>query len=74
VKGSRGGVECAGGAGRQPDRDLDIYSSDPWDWDDSEIAAAQAYAGLVASLLAAAVTAQVKSRLADQLQAALEHR
>jgi hypothetical protein len=53
---------------------LDIYSSDPWDWDDSEIAAAQAYAGLVASLLAAAVTAQVKSRLADQLQAALEHR
>ena len=53
---------------------LDIYSSVPWDWDDSEIAAAQAYAGVVASLLAAAVTAQVKGRLADQLQAALEHR
>jgi hypothetical protein len=52
----------------------DIYSSTPWDWDDSEIATAQAYAGLVASLLAAAVTAQVKGRLADQLQAALEHR
>ena len=34
----------------------------------------QAYAGLVASLLSAAVTAQVKGRLADQLQAALEHR
>jgi GAF domain-containing protein len=49
---------------------LDIYSADPWDWDDSEIAAAQAYAGVVASLLAAAVTAQVKGRLADQLQAA----
>jgi hypothetical protein len=32
------------------------------------------YAGLVASLLSAAVTAQVKGRLADQLQAALEHR
>jgi hypothetical protein len=29
---------------------------------------------LVASLLSAAVTAQVKGRLADQLQAALEHR
>ena len=38
------------------------------------MAALQAYAGLVASLLMAAVTAQVKGRLADQLQAALEHR
>jgi AmiR/NasT family two-component response regulator len=38
------------------------------------VAALQAYAGLVASLLSAAVTAQVKGRLADQLQAALEHR
>ena len=53
---------------------LDIYNSDPWDWDDSEVAAAQAYAGVVASLLAAAVTAQVKGRLANQLEAALEHR
>jgi AmiR/NasT family two-component response regulator len=38
------------------------------------VAALQAYAGLVASLLSAAVTAQVKGRLADQLRAALEHR
>jgi ANTAR domain len=53
---------------------LDIYSSVPWDWDDSEITALQTYAGLTASLLTAAVTAQVKGRLADQLQAALEHR
>ena len=53
---------------------LDIYSAAPWDWDDSELAAAQAYAGVVASLLAAAVTAQVQGRLANQLQAALEHR
>jgi GAF domain-containing protein len=53
---------------------LDIYASDPRDWDPSEVAALQAYAGLVASLLSAAVTAQVKGRLADQLQAALEHR
>jgi GAF domain-containing protein len=53
---------------------LDIYSGVPWDWDDSEIAAAQAYAGVVASLLSAAVTAHVKGRLADQLQVALEHR
>jgi len=53
---------------------LDIYAADPRDWDPSEVAALQAYAGLVASLLSAATTAQVKGRLADQLQAALEHR
>jgi GAF domain-containing protein len=53
---------------------LDIYAGQPRDWDPSEVAALQAYAGLVASLLSAAVTAQVKGRLADQLQAALQHR
>src|SRR5215203_5652800 len=53
---------------------LDIYAGQPRDWDPSEVAALQAYAGLVASLLSAAVTAQIKGRLADQLQAALEHR
>jgi GAF domain-containing protein len=53
---------------------LDIYSRQARDWDPSEVAALQAYAGLMASLLMAAVTAQVKGRLADQLQAALEHR
>ena len=53
---------------------LDVDARDPRDWDPSEVAALQAYAGLVASLLSAAVTAQVKGRLADQLQAALEHR
>jgi GAF domain-containing protein len=53
---------------------LDIYAGEPRDWDPSEVAALQAYGGLVASLLSAAVTAQVKGRLADQLQAALEHR
>jgi GAF domain-containing protein len=53
---------------------LDVYAGQPRDWDPSEVAALQAYGGLVASLLAAAATAQVKGRLADQLQAALEHR
>jgi GAF domain-containing protein len=53
---------------------LDVYTAEPRDWDPSEVAALQAYAGLVASLLSAAVTAQVTGRLADQLQAALEHR
>ena len=53
---------------------LDIYARARRDWDPSEVAALQAYAGLMASLLSAATTAQVKGRLADQLQAALEHR
>ena len=53
---------------------LDIYAREARDWDPSEVAALQAYAGLVASLLSAAATAEVKGRLADQLQAALEHR
>jgi GAF domain-containing protein len=53
---------------------LDIYAAAPRDWGPSEVAALQAYAGLMASLLSAATTAQVKGRLADQLQAALEHR
>jgi GAF domain-containing protein len=53
---------------------LDVYARAPRDWDPSEVAALQAYGGLVASLLSAAVTADVKGRLADQLQAALEHR
>jgi GAF domain-containing protein len=53
---------------------LDVYLTAPREWDDSEAAALQAYAGLVASLLAAAVAARVKGGLADQLQRALEHR
>jgi len=40
----------------------------------SEVAALQADGGLVAGLLSAATTVRVKGRLADQLQAALEHR
>jgi hypothetical protein len=53
---------------------LDVYAADPWNWDPTEVAALPAYAGLVAALLSAATTAQVKGRLAVQLQAALEHR
>jgi GAF domain-containing protein len=54
---------------------LDISAAEPRDWEPSEVAALQADGGLVASLLsAAATTVQVKGRLADQLQAALEHR
>jgi hypothetical protein len=63
-------VQVGGG----PVGTLVAYLTAPREWDDSEAAALQAYAGLVASVLAAAVTARVGGRLADQLQGALEHR
>jgi hypothetical protein len=53
---------------------LDLYGPGPRQWDDGDAAALRAYAGLVASVLAAAVAAGVTGRLADQLQEALEHR
>ena len=53
---------------------LDIYVGTRSEWDAGEVAALQAYAGLVASLLVAAVTTRVEGQLADQLQAALDHR
>ena len=53
---------------------LDLYDPGPREWDDGDAAALRAYAGLVASVLAAAVAAGVTGRLADQLQGALTHR
>jgi len=63
-------VQLEGG----PIGSLDLYSADPRDWDQAEISAAQVYAALAATLLSHAVAAQVKGRLAEQLQVALEHR
>jgi GAF domain-containing protein len=45
-------VQVGGG----PVGTLDVYITAPRRWDDSEVAALQTYAGLVASLLVAAVT------------------
>jgi GAF domain-containing protein len=53
---------------------LDLYSAAPRDWDQTEISAAQVYAALAATLLSQAVGAQVKGRLAEQLQTAFDHR
>ena len=63
-------IELHGG----PIGSLDLYSTQPRDWDDSEVSALQAYAGIVANLLGSAAAAHVKGRLADQLQGALAHR
>jgi GAF domain-containing protein len=62
-------VELHGG----PIGSLDLYSAKPRDWDDSEVSALQAYAGIVANLLGSAAAAHLKGRLAEQLQTALAH-
>jgi GAF domain-containing protein len=53
---------------------LEVYAAGPRDWNDSEVAALQAYAEVVASLLRAATAARVQGELAEQLQWALDHR
>jgi hypothetical protein len=51
-----------------------VYGVEPRGWDQSEVTALQAYAGIVASLLSSAAKAQLKGALADQLQVALDSR
>jgi hypothetical protein len=63
-------VEVLGG----PIGTLDLFTAIPRVWDDSEVSAAHAYAGVVASLLGSAVAAHANSRLAKQLQTALDSR
>jgi GAF domain-containing protein len=63
-------VELGGG----PIGTLDVYGSEPRGWDQSEVSALQAYAGVVASLLGVAAKAELTGVLAEQLQTALESR
>ena len=70
----RSGVSVPVELGGGPIGTLDVYTVDPRDWDDNEVRALQAYAGVVASLLAAAVDAELKGALATQLQTALDSR
>jgi transcriptional regulator with GAF, ATPase, and Fis domain len=63
-------VELGGG----PIGTLDVYSADPRGWDDTEVTALQAYAGVVASLLLGGAKAELSGTLADQLQTALDSR
>jgi GAF domain-containing protein len=53
---------------------LNVYAAKPRRWDDSEVAAIQAYTRVIASLLRTAVRAHVSGRAASQLQQALDHR
>ena len=63
-------VELGGG----PIGTLDVYAVAPGGWDETEVSALQAYAGVVATLLGTAARAAVKGRLAEQLQVALNSR
>jgi signal transduction protein with GAF and PtsI domain len=63
-------VELAGG----PIGTLDAYARGERAWNESEVSALQACAGVVANLLGHAVAAFTQGRLARQLQLALEHR
>ena len=53
---------------------LNVYAAHRRGWDDSEIAAIQAYTRVIASLLRTAVQAHVSGRAATQLQRALDSR
>ncbi len=61
-------------AGRQPGRPLNVYRSQPYGWDDSDMSALRAYADLVGELMAAALSSQEHSVTAAQLQYALDYR
>jgi len=53
---------------------LNVYAAAPHAFDEDDLAAIQAYARVVASLLRAGVRAHVEGRVARQLQFALDHR
>jgi GAF domain-containing protein len=55
-------VELGGG----PIGSLDLYATSPRAWDDTEVSALQAYAGVMASLLGAAAKAEVKGALMER--------
>jgi GAF domain-containing protein len=70
----RSGLSVPIDLGGGPIGTLDVYGIEPRGWDQSEVTALQAYAGIVASLLLAAAKAQLKGALAEQLQVALDSR
>ena len=53
---------------------LDVYKSEPHDWDESEVAAIGRYAEIISTTLGAALQAHTAGELARQLQYALDYR
>jgi GAF domain-containing protein len=53
---------------------LNVYSSEPGDWDSSDVRALHAYGDLIAEVVSAALAARDQGVLADQLRYALDYR
>jgi GAF domain-containing protein len=53
---------------------LNVYRSDAYDWDDSDVAAAQSFSAIAGRLLSMALMASSQERVVQQLQHALENR
>jgi putative methionine-R-sulfoxide reductase with GAF domain len=70
----RSGLSVPVQLGGGPIGTLDVYAATPGGWDATEVSALQTYAGLVATLLGTAATAQANGRLAEQLKVALAAR
>lgn len=60
--------------GGSPVGTLNVYRDEPVDWDRSDVNALTAYGALIAEVLAAALAAQERGIVADQLQYALDYR
>jgi GAF domain-containing protein len=60
--------------GGSPVGTLNVYRDETVEWDSSDVNALLAYSSLVGEVLAAALTAQDRGVLADQLQYALDYR
>ncbi|NUR90199.1 MAG: GAF and ANTAR domain-containing protein [Nonomuraea sp.] len=53
---------------------LNVYRAKPIEWDDSDVHALRAYAEVIEQLIGAALVAEERSVLAEQLQYALDYR
>ncbi|MBG0826555.1 GAF and ANTAR domain-containing protein [Planomonospora sp. ID67723] len=60
--------------GGEPVGTLNVYQSAPYHWNESDVRTLQAYAHVIEQILTAAMAAEEKSALADQLQYALDYR
>ena len=53
---------------------LNVFRSEPYDWDEEDVAAVEAYNRILEGVLVAAVAAGRNERIAEQLQEALDRR
>lgn len=60
--------------GGTPIGSLNVYRAEPYEWDDSDVAASEAFNGVIESVLGGAVAARRSGRLVAQLQEALDRR